>query len=288
MLSISKRDPTRLTMVGKPATIPGEFPNTVAALADGSLVCVGNTGAVAGVSCANFGDSGIGAMDELRPFDIGQTTPPVGPTNTVSQSFFSEDGRTLYTTVKGDPTVNNTGFLSAFAVQPSCSGAKLSTTDVRSSPKGTAVLFGSVPIPGTSNIFATDAAFGAAVLSVDDKAVASTVSKQAIDGQAATCWAAISQFSKTAFVTDVAVPRLIEMSLTDASIISEMDLAATGVPGMIDLKTAGKFIYALAPGNGTADANILVIDSSKGKLKQAFGLAALGAGVNSQGMAVML
>src|SRR5512142_2473180 len=98
MFAIDAKDPSKLTMVGKPAAIPGEFPNTVAASMKNSLACVATTGAKAGVSCASFSSEGLGTMDGLRPFNLGQTTPPVGPTNTVSQVFFSNDGSTLFST----------------------------------------------------------------------------------------------------------------------------------------------------------------------------------------------
>ncbi|OAL26487.1 hypothetical protein AYO20_10056 [Fonsecaea nubica] len=293
MLSIDPRDPTKLTVVGAPVSLPGQFPNTVAASARNRLVCVGTTGEVNGVSCSSFSRQGLGAMDSLRSFDLVQTTPPVGPTNTVSQVFFSEDESRLFTTVKGDPPNNNTGFFSVFPVQGGNwhMRASLSMTDTRSSPAGTAVLFGSEVIRGTSNVFVTDASFGAAVVSVDPASgTASTVAKQAVDGQAATCWAAISPKTGTAFVADVGVNRLVEMSLTDASIVSTLDLSANGDPGLIDLKAAGNFIYALSPGNGTTPAAVTVVDVSGGpgsaKQVQHFQLDSMGVDKNAQGMAV--
>ena len=54
MLEVSKSDPTCLTVVGEPAALTGEFPNTVAASAKNKLACVGTTGAKAGI--------GIGAV----------------------------------------------------------------------------------------------------------------------------------------------------------------------------------------------------------------------------------
>ena len=295
MFTISSSDPTALTLVGDPVSIPGEFPNTVAASVKNGLVCVGTTGAVAGVSCAPFDNKGVKAMDALRVFDLGQSTPPVGPTNTVSQVFFSGDEGMLFSTVKGDPTVNNTGFMAAFSVATACEQngmvASVAEKDVRSSPNGTAVLFGTLPIPGTSNVFATDASFGAAILSVDDNGQSSLVASQALDGQKATCWVTISKRTKTAFVTDVAVPRLVEMSLSNASVVDELDLSETGAGGLIDLREAGGFVYALAPGNGSSEAQVLVVDvtggSGQGKLAQNFGLANLGAAVRSQGMAIL-
>lgn len=288
MFSISKRDPTHLTMVGKPAKVPGDFPNTVAALEDGNVVCVATSGAKAGVSCAKYGDAGIGPMDDLRVVELNQTTPPIGPTNTISQVLFSENGSQMYTIVKGTGAANDTGFIAAFDVEPSCDGATVSHGGIRSSPNGTAVLFGSTLIPGTSDMLVTDAAFGAAILSVDEKGVATTVAKDVIAGQKATCWSAISAYTKTGFVSDVALPRLLEVSLKDASILHTVDLTSTGVPGFIDLGAAGEFLYALAPGNETTNAHLVVIDAGDRKLKQSFSLSKLGAGVNSQGMAILL
>ncbi|KAF2846865.1 hypothetical protein T440DRAFT_404848 [Plenodomus tracheiphilus IPT5] len=292
MMSISAKDPTALTMVGKPVAVPGEFPNTVAASAKNQLVCAGTTGAAAGISCANFNKKGLGQMDKLRVFDIGQSTPPVGPTNTVSQTFFSADESKLLTTVKGDPAVNNTGFLSAFPVHQAKGASCLSKQDVRSSPAGTAVLFGSAVMPNDPNsIFVTDASFGAAVLSLDAKNQATVKKAQAIDGQKATCWATISPATNSAFVTDVGVNHVVEMSLQDASILGNLDLSANGDPGLIDLKAAGNFVYALSPGNGTTPAAVTVLDVSggQGSMKQVqhFELSGM-AGKNAQGMAVML
>jgi len=293
MLSINPWEPTKLTTVGQPASVPGQFPNTVAASAIHQLACVGTTGAANGVSCSSFSRNGLGAMDNLRSFDLVQTTPPVGPTNTVSQVFFSEDESRLFATVKGNPAVNDTGFFSVFPVQNGHwqQAASLATKDIRSSPAGTAVLFGSGTIPGTSSVFVTDASFGGAVLSIDSNSnVASTVAKQAISGQKATCWVAISPATGSAFVTDVAVNRLVEMSLTDASILSITDLSADGDPGLIDLRAGGNFVYALSPGNGTTPAAVTVLDVSGGqgsaKMIQHFALNGMGVGKNAQGMAI--
>ncbi|KAL2417641.1 hypothetical protein ABEF95_003847 [Exophiala dermatitidis] len=293
MLSIDPQNPTQLAMVGQPVNLPGEFPNTVAASIRHRLVCVGTTGAANGVSCSRFSRNGLVGMDNLRSFGLKQSTPPVGPTNSVSQLFFSQDESKLFATVKGDPATGNTGFFSAFSVigHGRHQSASVSAQDVRSSPNGTAVLFGSANIPGTSSVFATDASFGAAILAVDPKSgQASLAAKQAIDGQKATCWATISPATSSAFVTDVGVNRLLEMSLEDASILSITDLSANGDPGLIDLKAAGNFVYALSPGNGTTPASVSVLDVSGGqgsaKLFQHFALQGLGAGKNSQGMAV--
>ncbi|KAI8634645.1 hypothetical protein F5Y19DRAFT_409475 [Xylariaceae sp. FL1651] len=295
MLKISPNNPTALTLMGKPAAIPGEFPNTVAASAKNNLACVATTGAVAGISCTTFSNRGLEAMDTLRPIDLGQSTPPVGPTNTVSHIFTNADETAFLTMVKGDPATNKTGFVSMLPIQQksSCKGDKATAAaqDVRSSPNGTAVLFGSQNIPGGSNVFTTDASFGGAVLSMDAKTGQATlVAKGVVDGQKATCWSALSGATGSVFVTDVGVPRLVEMSVKDASIISQVDLSSTGAPGFIDLKAAGGFLYVLTPGNGTTDAAIVVMDVSGGqgtaKPIQTFSLKGV-ADKNAQGIAIL-
>jgi hypothetical protein len=297
MLAISPSDPTQLSLVGTPVAVPGEFANTVAASLNQGIVCVGMSGARAGISCSSFSSTrGLGPMDDLRPFDLGQTTPPVGPTNTLSQVFFSADESFLFATVKGDPPTNKTGFFSAFPVQRTCGGAgrnraSVSRVEQRSTPQGTAVLFGSQAIPGTSSVFATDASFGAVVLSVDPTSGQATAKAAGrVEGQVATCWVTISRATGTAFVTDVGANRVVEMSLQDASVLSEVDLSANGDPGLIDLRAAGRFIYALSPGNGTTQAGIVVLDVSGGpgsaSMVQRFGLDGV-AGRNAMGMAIL-
>ncbi|KAL6406703.1 hypothetical protein AUP68_09506 [Ilyonectria robusta] len=288
MLSIDSNDATKLKMVGKPVAVPGQFPNTVAASRKHKIVCVGTTGAVAGISCSSFTKHAVGTMDALRPFDLKQTTPPMGPTNTVSEVFFSEDENTLYATVKGDPATKKMGFLVSYAVKTTSKGPVVSHKGTFSSPTGTAVLFGSSPIRGSSNLFVTDASFGGAVLSFNSAGVASVKGKSTVAGQKATCWATISPATNTAFVTDVAVNRLVEMSLNDASIIAEIDLSANGDPGMIDLKATGKYVYALAPGVGETHPAVTVVDAMKKVQVQHFDLKGLGASSRAQGMALFV
>ncbi|KAF5501253.1 hypothetical protein CGCS363_v005927 [Colletotrichum siamense] len=289
MFKIDPASPTKLTMIGQPAPVPGEFPNTVAASERNHLICVGTTGAKAGISCASFSESGMGLMDSLRAITLNQTTPPVGPTNTVSQVFFSDDQKSLYVTVKGDPVKNNTGFFASYQVGQMAGHAAVAEQPQRSSPAGTAVLFGSFNIPESNNVFVTDASFGAAVLSVDQSSKLATVkAKGVIDGQKATCWGTFSKASNSAFVTDVGLNRVVEMSLTDASVKNIIDLSSNGDQGLIDLKAAGNFVYALAPGNGTTSAAVTVLDTVQKKQIQHLQLQNMGVGKNAQGMAILI
>ncbi|KAK0112196.1 hypothetical protein ONS96_001448 [Cadophora gregata f. sp. sojae] len=261
MFSISPTDPTVLTMVGQAADTMGEFPVSVAVSTSLSQACVASSGAKAGIACFYMCPyNGLMPLDTaLRPFDLNQSTPPVGPFNTVSQTFFNRDSTMLITTVKGNPMTNNTGFLSVFPVVNSI----VSQTETRSSPAGTGVLFGAALLPNSSDIFVTDASFGSARLSLSSVNTARTVFLTKIADQKATCWAAFSALTGTAFVTDVAVNHLVEIDPTSGSIVK--NLASTnGNPGLIDVVSAGKFIYALSPGNATVGAAVTVFDVSGG------------------------
>ncbi|KAK2766189.1 hypothetical protein FQN54_007705 [Arachnomyces sp. PD_36] len=285
LFTINESDPTDLKLIGEPCDTLGDFPLSVGISAKLSQACVANSGTRAGIACFEITPTGLAPLDyELRPFEIDQTTPPVGATNTVSHTFFNEDSTALLTTVKGDGTAENVGYLSSF---PVVDGA-VSRDDVRSSPNGTAVLFGSVNIPGTSSILATDASFGAAVIDVDSCGNGEAVALVPVEDQMATCWAAFSETTGTVFVTDVAVNHVVEIDPTDGSIVDDFHLT-NGNAGMIDLAAAGDFVYALAPGNATASPAIAVLDVSSGKGSaqeiQNYEVATVMGG-NPQGMAV--
>ncbi|KAL4762840.1 uncharacterized protein BDW70DRAFT_133109 [Aspergillus foveolatus] len=290
MLGHNKTSLSKLTLVGEPANIPGDFPNTVAVSAKGRLVCVGTTGTKAGVSCTTYDKHGLGSFDDLRPFELGQSTPPVGPANTVSQVLFSADESVLYATVKGDGTTNNTGYLSVF---PCLHGGSpetpptVSRKDIRSSPNGTGLLFGSAIIPSSDIILVTDPGFGAAALSVNRSThEAGLVAKTVIPDQTATCWAAYSAKSNSIFVTDVAVNRLVELDAVDARILRTTSLPNHD-PGLVDLVVVDRLVYALSPGNGTTDAAITVFDIEKNQQVQHYSLKALGVGPGAMGMAYL-
>lgn len=293
MLTIDPWDPSCLTLTGQPAAVPGEFLNTVAAPAKNNLVCAAATGTVAGVSCASYSEDGIGTMDALRPYDIDQSTPTQGPLNTVSQTLFSADETKLLTMVKGAPPSKKIGYLSIFDVKRQKPGVSIvGTKGVRSSPNGTAVLFGTSLVPGQPDtLFTADASFGAVVLSLGQEGEATTLAKQTIAGQKATCWSAISPATDSAFVTDPTRPVIVEMSVSDASIIKEYDVDNGNGAGFIDHAGAGNFVYVLAPGNGSAPASVTVLDVSGGqgsaKQVQSFSLAGTSSD-SAQGMVVLL
>lgn len=199
MFRIDRNNPTGLTLIGQPTATGGKFPVSVAVSMKMKVACVGHSGSVAGISCARFSThSGLHEFDAIRTFDLGQSNPPLGPLNTLSHTFFIEDENTLITTVKGDPSVNKTGFVSTF----SALNGSVAPYGTQISPKGTGVLFGAKQIPGTSILLVTDALFGYVLLDINN--LAAPISQTAIEGQIATCWATVSSKTKTgvSFLTD--------------------------------------------------------------------------------------
>ncbi|KAL8835504.1 MAG: hypothetical protein Q9176_006853 [Flavoplaca citrina] len=285
LFSIDTKDPTRLTMIGQPVDTMGDFPFTAAISRKNKIACVGNSGAQAGIACFSMHNrQGLKPLSESPiVFPLNQTTPPVGPFNTVSHVFFNQDETMLFTTVKGDPIKNTTGFLSMLPVQKGGIG----TQDIRSSPPGTQVLFGSTIIPDSNNILATDAAFGTATISTNG--TPAIVHKTTIENQSATCWAALSPMTKTAFVTDVGMDNLVEVDLGSGEVLQNTPLMSEN-PGYVDLLVGGKFVYALSPGSmdGSRKAHVAVVDVSVRPAKAVQNFQPEGAGRSSMGMAAWM
>ena len=280
MLKISQENPLELTLVGEPVSTGADYPITLA-VANG-LVCVGNTGAIAGVSCASFSPSGLGAFDTLRPFYFQQTEPPTGPFNGIAQVLFTDDESELLVIVRGNLTTNLPGGIATFPVD----GMTLSYQETMVTPADSKVLFGTTTIPGTNNILASDAAFGALLISLDDLAEPFALTN--ITDQQATCWAITSPVTGTGFVDDVVVSHLVEIDLSTGAIVSAVP-CNNDDQGMIDMRAVGGKIYALSPGNGTLDAAITVFDISggRGTVKPVGNFPVPGADQNAEGLAVL-
>ncbi|KAI4253524.1 MAG: hypothetical protein LQ352_003636 [Teloschistes flavicans] len=281
MMAIDPRDPFKLTIVGSPVSTMGEFPVTAAISEKNNMVCVANSGAQAGIACFRM-DQRRGLtplMQKQIRLPTNQTTPPVGPWNTVSQVLFNRDESALVTTVKGDPRHNITGFLSVLPIHDRRPAAR----DTRYVPDGIALLFGTTLIPGTSDILATDAYFGALTISLD-RAQPKTIAKTVVTGQADTCWAVISPVTRTGFVTDLLVNNIVEIEPLTGRILQNTILPNSN-PGMTDPVAVGKLFYALSPGLGNTSASVAVVDVSKRPAQQIQNFAFNHGSRSAQGLA---
>lgn len=179
---------------------------------------MGNTGGQAGIACFELSDeAGLVPLDEAqRTLGLNQTSPPMAPFNAIAQVLFNEDSSALVATVKGVPMTSNTGFLAYYPVVD----GQVSRDEVRTSPNGTSVLFGSVFVPHhdenatstadddddatseKSTLVASDATFGAGIFEFGRDGRASTVALTTIPGQLASCWAVYSDLTEAVYITD--------------------------------------------------------------------------------------
>ena len=297
LFEISRSDPTNLTRIGG-AVSTAPFPISVAVLPTESLVCVGVGGFTAGVSCATYSaTTGIGELDELRPFFSSQNPAPAsGQFSEIGALFFNDEGTALFTAVKGNQIPGALGqgrFLSAFPV----ANGTVSRTQVTSYPDGVTFLYGSTFIPGTDKILTTDLT-GAAVFSVNASYQTDATSfKTSIFNNTCTCWAAVSATTRTGFVTDPALARLAELDLDTGEVLKAVVVEPAS--GLLDLAAAGDRLYVLAVGGVTGvPATVAVFDLSggRGTFQQiqnfnpiaVAGPNSAGISINSQGMALYL
>ena len=297
MFEISRSDPTNLTRLGD-AVPTAPFPISVAVLPAENLVCVGIGGFTAGISCATYSAiTGIGEMDELRPYFSAQNPPPAsGQFSEVGSIFFNDKGTALFTAVKGNLIPGALGlgnFLSAF---PVANGA-VSRNQVISYPDNVSFLYGSTWIPGTDKILTTDLT-GAAVFNVNASYQTDTTEfTTPILNNTCTCWATVSATTGTGFVTDPALSRLAEVDLDTGEILKA--IVVEPASGLLDLAAARDRLYVLAVGGLTGvPPTVAVFDISggRGTVRQiqnynpllATGPNSAGISVNSQGMALYL
>lgn len=176
----------------------------------------------------------------------------------MSQVFFNKAGTALYATVKGVPK-NSTGYFAYFPIDKKT--GVVSTKQVRSSPNGTAVLFGSVSLP-KDRVFATDASFGAALLQIDGGGKASIVKKTNIVNNAATCWSAYSEYTDLLYTTDDGNNQVVSFNPRSGEQV-KISVLKNKNSQMIEVLAAGEMLYALAHGNYTYPQHVVAMKASK-------------------------
>jgi hypothetical protein len=277
MFQISSNDPTKLTLLGTPHSSNGAFPNSVAASDNLKVVCVSNSGATAGVACASYNNHGMGSFDALRPITLsGQTTPPSGPPNTVSQVFFLHDDSALITTVKGIPGTANHGFV----VSNQVSKGKVSAKSIASTIPGSTLPFGAAAIPNSKHhIVVADPSIGAFTAQVSSTG-SSLVSLAPVSQQVAACWVVYSDASSTAFVIDGGSNSFYEID-TDSGALLRIFNSTNGNSINLDGVAKGDFIFTLSPVNGS----VAVFDVTGRTVKDVMSFKVGGEMASSMGLA---
>lgn len=197
---IPKNDPLHPQLVGKPVSTVGQFPNTVAYSEKNQLACVANTGSKAGVQCFRAPDCGqLEPVGDFMPLPLNQTTPPMGPPNTVADIVFNPSESALFVTIKGDGT--GKGHIFAYPVKDGAVDPK----PVISRPKELLLDF-SLTFLSDSAAVITDPAYGASRLSISSNFSVSVNNRVEIPGQMASCWSVYSPEFKAVYILDGATP----------------------------------------------------------------------------------
>ena len=258
MFEADQQDPTKVRLLGSPVDTKGEFPVSIAVSKQHNFVCVANSGAISGVACTLFGPQGLKPMDDIRDLYLNQTTPAVGPFDTVGSLTFNNDDSALFVTVKKNLT-GPTSLLASWAA----SNQGVSYNQVRSFPDKSFRLFGAVPIPKTNNILSADAGFGAIIMSVNADLTATTTHTVNLTDNFSTCWSAYSSLTDTGFVTDNDVNHVVEIDLETGDVITNYYPPNDHV-GNTEIFVVNQWIYSLYPGRANQSPAVVVFDISGG------------------------
>jgi len=244
--------------------------------------CVVNGGAVAGVACFSTDHAkGLTPLGGLRPITLaGQTTPPVGPPNTVSDIVFNPSQTALIVTVKGNGVTP--GYIYAYPV----SHGSISWTPTISRPSELAIDFSISFLGSDHKAVITDPSYGASLVDIDDNFVFTVSKKIPIAGEAAVCWSQYSARFNTIFIMDGGVTNITLIDPETGAIKGLAVQSAAGA-GSLDSKLDQTYLYVLkgAPLIGVSD----VLGLNEGKLPveiQSFDLSSLGSRQGFQGLSI--
>ncbi|KAA8911386.1 hypothetical protein FN846DRAFT_917120 [Sphaerosporella brunnea] len=276
LFQIDPSNPTHLTLLGAPVSTYGEFPVSVAYSRSLRLACVANAGRANSVACFEVSADGVLKNVGVKGLGLAQTTPPRGPPSTVSDILFvgEEGDQRLVVTIKGV----RTGAMRSF---PCARGNCDLERETATAPMGAGALFGISPIR-SDTIVVADPSVGAATIRFQQgpmSTISTTITN--ITGQVATCWSAYSSDTRTVFVTDAAVNRIVEINYSGK--VGTIVELKNGNAGNTDVVAAdGGWLYALSARIG--GAAVVVVDVET--MREVQTLRVPEAGVESMGMQV--
>lgn len=265
LFKISDDNACLLTPIGSPQSTGGEFPIAVTYSDKLNTACVVNGGAIDGVSCFSVSRrTGLSPLDASpRRLGISQMTPAVAGA-TVSDIHFTTDSSSLLVTVKGNAATNITGFLAVYPVVDH----RVSQVAVKSTPQGTGVLFGAAPLDANRIIVADPSFGGAAVLTINPASNdVSTASLITAVNSSAICWVAYAPRTGSAYLTDAAQNRVVEVDTATGEIVKTLQLVNDNI-GMFDSVVGGDFFYALSPRLNRTSIAVMDISGGRGSIKE--------------------
>lgn len=261
LFSIDSTDPTNLQIIGDPVGSGGEFPVSLAFNKAGDSLCALNGGEVNSVSCFKVDKTkGLAPLSGTnRSLKLNQTTPAAGPAGSVSHVVFSEDGKQLIASIKGDPTTKTSGFLATFDI--SADGSLSQDFQTIFPAQGGLLPFSMTVIEGKNAILATDPAMGFDIIDLSGGNKSSVV---AINNQSATCWSSFSPKTGNFYLTDIGTSQVTEVNIDNnltGTVVKQYAQGSGSATIDNDIATVGNndFLYVLSP-NVTA-INVLALNA---------------------------
>ncbi|KAJ8061419.1 hypothetical protein OCU04_009240 [Sclerotinia nivalis] len=276
MFSIDPNNSLHPRMIGSPVDTMGEFPAAVAFSSKLKTACVLNGGAIAGVSCFSAHHiKGLSPIGSLRPIDLNQTTPPVGPAGTVSDILFNPSQTTLLASVKGSPVLPG----SFIAYPVSKIDRSISTTPILSQPPQVHVAFGISFLGSDHRLAVSDPAIGASLVSISPSFSVTQDVPITIAGEGTVCWAEYNPKNQEIYLMDGGKPNITVVNAKTGIIKKGIQQDDSGL-GSLDARLGGDFLYVLK----TAP-EINVIETKTRRTVQRFNLTSLGSRQGFVGMA---
>ncbi|KAF8415864.1 hypothetical protein EV426DRAFT_29540 [Tirmania nivea] len=310
VLTVSEEDCTVLKPIAGPIAIPsGDFPVAITYSDKLKTACVAMSGARSGISCFKLTTKGgsleVQALDSTprpRPsYYPPQSTPPRGPSGTMSALSFDSSSSALYATIKGNPgaTPPIPGTILRYPVDKDTNRVGGPETLQTFSPPNTAFIFGFDVVPGShggETIAFTDPIFGAGFLGIPDQLqsagpqvpTGSGFIRTEIPNQVATCWSAFYAPTQTLWVADGARPVLVGLSVDSGAVVTQATMDGAGTTeGSLDLAadSNGGFVYSIGPAAvGGIVVNVWDIRGTAAQGVQRFRVTGTAANARSMGM----
>ncbi|KAI1371882.1 hypothetical protein F4677DRAFT_434424 [Hypoxylon crocopeplum] len=237
------------------------------------VACVANSGAKNSVQCYDVTGTGLHPSGDAMPLPLKQTTPPVGPTNTVSDILFNPSESALFVTIKGTGT--GPGYVYAYPV----SRGKVQNKPRVSRPAALGVNFGMSFLGSDVRALVSDPGFGGAFVDVDCDLNVSISKVINVTGNAATCWTQYSADFDAAYLLDGGSPDIAVLDPVSMKVKSTLTSPAAGA-GKFDSAIGGGYLFTL----DGADS-ITVYSLKESSVVQTLDLTGFGARQFFQGMA---
>lgn len=260
MFNISPQDPTQITLQTTVDT-NGDYPVSIAV--NSQYVAVLNGGAESGFRVFSWDPNGtlnpLLDWDRSIPLDPPQSTPPVGPTNTMSQILFSPDNKALLVAYKGT-SESQPGAILIYPI----SDTTLASSPVKNIPQNGYLPFSMIPIKN-NGLLVTDASYGVITFTYNSTTGQSTAAQsKSVPISGAVCWSAYSPITGNYYVIgavsgDVSEIKIDPITL-QPSLVKTYSLGSNSAAADAQIATINNINYLYVNTPGTQSVNVLKLN----------------------------